>query len=83
MSRTLVFGGVRSGKSAHAESLTAARGKEGIDIATADAGDTGMQARIARHREERSPHWTTVAARCERVAWAAAGLTLMFKGGPC
>jgi adenosylcobinamide kinase/adenosylcobinamide-phosphate guanylyltransferase len=24
-----------------------------------------------------------VAARCERVAWVAAGLPLMLKGGPC
>ena len=63
MSRTLVFGGARSGKSAHAESLAAASGKEVIYIATADAGDAEMQARIARHREERNPHWTTVEAR--------------------
>ena len=63
MSRTLVFGGARSGKSAHAESLAAASGKEVIYIATADAGDAEMQARIARHRETRNPHWTTVETR--------------------
>jgi adenosylcobinamide kinase / adenosylcobinamide-phosphate guanylyltransferase len=63
MTRTLVFGGARSGKSAHAESLAAASGREVVYIATADAGDAEMQARIARHRERRDPQWTTVEAR--------------------
>jgi adenosylcobinamide kinase/adenosylcobinamide-phosphate guanylyltransferase len=75
MSRTLVFGGARSGKSAHAESLAAASGKEVIYIATADAGDAEMQARVARHREGRNPHWTTVEARLALghalLAWSA------------
>lgn len=63
MNRTLVFGGARSGKSAHADSLAAASGKEVIHVATADAGDAEMQARVARHRSSRSPRWTTVEAR--------------------
>lgn len=60
MTRTLVFGGARSGKSAHAETLAAASCKEVIYIATAQAGDGEMAARIAGHRQQRNQAWTTV-----------------------
>lgn len=60
MTRTLVFGGARSGKSAHAETLAAASGKEVIYVATAQAGDDEMTSRIARHRQQRNQAWTTV-----------------------
>jgi adenosylcobinamide kinase / adenosylcobinamide-phosphate guanylyltransferase len=60
MTRTLIFGGARSGKSAHAEILAATSGKEVIYIATAQAGDDEMAARIARHRQQRDQAWTTV-----------------------
>jgi adenosylcobinamide kinase/adenosylcobinamide-phosphate guanylyltransferase len=60
MTRTLVLGGARSGKSAYAESLAAAAGKEMIYIATAQAGDAEMQARIAHHRQQRSAMWVLV-----------------------
>lgn len=60
MSRTLVFGGARSGKSAYAEQLAANSGKEVVYIATAAAGDAEMAARIARHRAQRPAHWRTV-----------------------
>lgn len=60
MIRTLVLGGARSGKSVFAEQLVAASGKEGIYIATAQAGDDEMARRIAHHRGQRPAHWTTV-----------------------
>lgn len=60
MSATLVFGGARSGKSAYAERLAQASGKEVVYVATARAGDAEMAARIAHHREQRPGHWHTV-----------------------
>ena len=60
MTRTLILGGARSGKSAHAETLAAASGKEVIYIATAQAGDSEMTQRIARHRQQRNGSWATV-----------------------
>jgi adenosylcobinamide kinase / adenosylcobinamide-phosphate guanylyltransferase len=60
MTRTLVLGGARSGKSAHAEQLAAGSGKSVVVIATAQAGDAEMAARIACHRQQRNAAWTTV-----------------------
>jgi adenosylcobinamide kinase/adenosylcobinamide-phosphate guanylyltransferase len=67
--RTLVFGGARSGKSAHAEKLASASGKEVVYIATARAGDGEMALRIAHHRNQRPSGWRTVE---EPLALAAA-----------
>lgn len=60
MTRTLVIGGARSGKSAHAEMLATASGKPVVYIATAQAGDVEMQQRIVHHRERRDEQWQTV-----------------------
>lgn len=56
----LILGGVRSGKSLRA--LTVAKSTAGsiAFLATAQTRDGSMMARIARHRAERPPHWTTV-----------------------
>lgn len=57
----LVLGGTRSGKSHHAEALARESGKKRLYLATAQAYDTEMQARIAGHREARAAHgWRTL-----------------------
>ncbi len=75
MNRTLVFGGARSGKSAYAERLATASGKEVVYIATATAGDAEMAARIAHHRAQRPAAWLTVeqptALAAALAAWRA------------
>jgi adenosylcobinamide kinase/adenosylcobinamide-phosphate guanylyltransferase len=55
----LVLGGARSGKSAYAKSLSEAAAPQRLYLATAEAGDAEMAARIQRHREERRAGWTT------------------------
>jgi adenosylcobinamide kinase / adenosylcobinamide-phosphate guanylyltransferase len=57
---TLVLGGARSGKSRYAESLIEDRPKPWIYLATAEAGDEEMQARIAAHKARRGTDWRTV-----------------------
>jgi len=58
--RTLILGGARSGKSALAERLALESGKEVVYIATAQAHDAEMAARIAHHRDRRLAHWQSV-----------------------
>jgi adenosyl cobinamide kinase/adenosyl cobinamide phosphate guanylyltransferase len=59
---TFVLGGARSGKSAHAEALVAAMPAPWRYIATAQAFDDEMRARIADHRARRDERWRTVEA---------------------
>ena len=56
----LIMGGVRSGKSAFAQSLAAKLGERVTFIATAEAGDEEMRARIEQHRQARPRHWQTI-----------------------
>lgn len=60
MTRSLILGGSRSGKSAYAEKLAASSDKPVTYIATAQAGDAEMRLRIALHRQQRPIHWLTV-----------------------
>ncbi len=76
----LVTGGARAGKSRHALTLAAAAATDRPHLptlaflATAQAGDDEMSARIAAHRAERGPRWLTVEspldvpAQVERLA---------------
>ena len=77
MPLTLVLGGARSGKSAFAQAAAEARAAETggqlVMIATAQAFDSEMAERIARHREDRGAAWTTLEAPLD-LAGALAGL---------
>ena len=55
----LALGGARSGKSHYALSLAEAAAPGRVMIATAEALDEEMAARIAHHRAERGAGWTT------------------------
>ena len=56
----LILGGARSGKSRLAEKLAAESGLEVVYIATSQALDGEMSARVAQHRARRPAHWALV-----------------------
>ena len=62
MTRTLLLGGARSGKSGLAERLARESDKDVVYVATSHAGDAEMTARIEHHRARRPAAWTTVEA---------------------
>lgn len=55
----LITGGVRSGKSALAESMARNRTNDVLYVATAIPFDMEMKDRIAKHRQRRPPNWDT------------------------
>ncbi|MDT2009215.1 bifunctional adenosylcobinamide kinase/adenosylcobinamide-phosphate guanylyltransferase [Rhodococcus opacus] len=63
-SRTLVLGGARSGKSAHAEELTQALAGAGrvryVATSHRDPTDHDWEQRVAQHRDRRPDTWLTV-----------------------
>jgi adenosylcobinamide kinase / adenosylcobinamide-phosphate guanylyltransferase len=65
MGKQLIFilGGARSGKSAYAQRLAEKLGGSNVVyVATAEAGDDEMRARIAAHRAKRPAGWRTMEA---------------------
>jgi adenosylcobinamide kinase/adenosylcobinamide-phosphate guanylyltransferase len=76
---TLILGGARSGKSRYAEQL-AASASDVVFIATAEALDDDMAARIARHRADRPSYWNTIEAPLDlagAIASASSGTTII------
>ncbi|MEL6681079.1 MAG: bifunctional adenosylcobinamide kinase/adenosylcobinamide-phosphate guanylyltransferase [Pseudomonadota bacterium] len=57
---TLVLGGASSGKSAYAENLILNSGLAPVYIATAQAFDDEMKAKIFRHKQSRGNRWLTI-----------------------
>lgn len=57
---TLILGGARSGKSRFAEQLALNSNKAVIYLATGQALDSEMQARIAHHQQQRLANWPLV-----------------------
>ncbi len=55
----LILGGAKSGKSAYAQALAESWPAPRLYVATAEAKDEEMAARIARHQKDRGPQWRT------------------------
>lgn len=58
--KQLILGGARSGKSRYAERLAVESGKSLFFLATGQAGDEEMAARIALHQTQRSDQWEVI-----------------------
>lgn len=59
---TLILGGARSGKSHYAELLASTVGQTVLYVATAEALDEEMRARVSSHQARRPATWTTMEA---------------------
>ena len=68
MALTFLLGGARSGKSSLATRMAAATAGPVVFIATAEAKDDEMTARIDTHREDRPEEWRTVEAPRDLLA---------------
>lgn len=81
VSRLLVIGGACSGKSAFAEAWVQARSGPKLYVATAQARDSEMAARIARQKERRGGGWRTLEAPLDVVealsAYDSAGVSVL------
>lgn len=56
----LVLGGARAGKTSFAEKLALQYGSNPAYLATAEALDEEMEARVSAHQRQRSKHFTTI-----------------------
>ncbi|NJP06841.1 MAG: bifunctional adenosylcobinamide kinase/adenosylcobinamide-phosphate guanylyltransferase [Chloroflexaceae bacterium] len=65
----LITGGARSGKSTFGQQIAEKSSSDVLFVATAQAGDADMAARIAQHQAERPAHWRTLETP-QRVAAA-------------
>jgi adenosylcobinamide kinase/adenosylcobinamide-phosphate guanylyltransferase len=77
---TLILGGARSGKSDLAQRLAAAGGGDVVFIATMEAGDDELRAKVAAHRTQRPATWRTIEepiAVEDAVATCAPGSTVV------
>jgi adenosylcobinamide kinase / adenosylcobinamide-phosphate guanylyltransferase len=77
--KTLVLGGVRSGKSRYADRLAGAQGGPVTVIATASAEDEEMALRIEAHRRHRDARWRVIE---EPIRLASALRAAVSRDGP-
>ncbi|MTH96329.1 bifunctional adenosylcobinamide kinase/adenosylcobinamide-phosphate guanylyltransferase [Roseibium sp. RKSG952] len=63
----LVVGGARSGKSQFAERLAIKSGLPRVYVATCEAYDDEMRARIDRHQRDRDHYWDTIEEQIDLV----------------
>jgi adenosylcobinamide kinase/adenosylcobinamide-phosphate guanylyltransferase len=80
--KTLLLGGMRSGKSRYASELARAQAGPVTLIATGSAQDEEMAERIARHKKNRPPEWRVIEeplrlATALETACAARGLVIV------
>lgn len=76
-----ITGGTRSGKSGYAQSRAEVYPGELLYIATAEARDSEMEARVAQHKQERGERWRTLEeplALAERTPQAAEGCSALM-----
>lgn len=77
--RTLVLGGVRSGKSRWAEQQLAGQARVDYLATAAELDDADWTQRIAEHRQRRPAHWRTVQTLDIAAALAAPAAALLVE----